>query len=188
MSFAIPAIVIEGIETAAEIAEAVGGMSAAAQPVPQPGKSHPLAVTVFNQTQFPLVFHDLYFDSGRCGTPGPTNVAPFRSMTFSVCEADTSFMTGVSGGVEFTIAVPNAAQKFSAGFSNPYIGSYKASVLPNADAEAAYEAIVETTTSAHLGPLNGRDRHGKPVRFGFLLVAQPGPQVNVTVTQQVRDA
>lgn len=180
------AAVVTAIETAGAIAEALSKMSSSepSPPAGLTGKSHWLTMTVFNQTQYELVFQSAYFDSGRFWT-APTNVPPFESMTFSGCESDGSIMTGVSGGVQFSIAIPNNAQQFSAGFSNPEIGAYKASVAAGGTPQSAYNAIDNSTISDSIGPIQGTDTNNKPVTMNFGLVSSPGPEASVTVTQQV---
>jgi hypothetical protein len=180
------AVIVAGIETAGAIAEALSKMSSSepAPPAGLTGKSHWVTMTVFNQTQYEIVFQSSYFDSGRFWT-APTNVPPFESMTFSGCESDGSIMTGVSGGVQFSIAIPGNAQPFSAGFSNPEIGAYKASVVAGGTAQSAYNAIDNSTISDSIGPIAGTDTNGKAVTLNFGLVSSPGPEASVTVTQQV---
>ena len=180
------AAIVAGIETAGAIAEALSKMtpSVPAPPAGLTGKSHWVTMTVFNQTQYELVFQSAYFDSGRFWT-APTNVSPFEEMTFSGCESDGSIMTGVSGGVQFSIAIPGNAQPFSAGFSNPEIGAFKASVVAGGSPQSAYQAIDNSTINTSLGPISGTDTNGKPVTLTFSLVSSPGPEASVTVTQQV---
>lgn len=176
------------IELGPPLAEAIAGMSGdvPAPPTGLAAKGHALTIRVFNQTQFELVFQDLYFDTGRTYT-APTNVPSFGAMSFSVCETDGPFSAGVSGGVQFAIAIPGVPVQptFSAGFTNPVLGSYKASVVADGSAEEAYEAAVDTTLTARLGPLQGKDKDGQPVALRFRLVSQPGAEPSITVTQEV---
>jgi hypothetical protein len=186
-----PATIIAGIKTVGELAKAIGAMSTALPKPPSDltGKARWVTVTVFNQTQYDLVYQDSYFDSGRFWT-APTNVPPFKQMTFSACDKDNSLMTGVSGGVQFSIAIPGNPQQFAAGFSNPYAGANKASVLAGASAtpQAAYDAITDVTARASIPALAGKDINGKDVTLSFSLASAPGAEASVTVTQQVSGA
>jgi hypothetical protein len=183
-----PAVIVAGIETAGKLVEAISKMAPGAPELPSglQGKDHWLMMTVYNQTQYPLVFLASYFNSGRFYT-APTNVPPFKDMTFSGCASDGSLLTGVSGGVQFQIGVPGNPLTFGIGFSNPQIGAYKASVVAGdgATAEQAYDKIDNTTITATFPAFSGTDVNGNPVKVSFQLVSSPGQEASVTVTEQV---
>jgi hypothetical protein len=182
-----PVTIVTGIETAGKIAEAVGSMSALIPDTPKEltEKARWMTLTVFNQSQYQLVYDGgSYFNSGRMWK-APTTVPPFSQMTCSMSNADNSFFTGVSGGLLFTIDIPGAPQRFAVGFSSPYAGAYKASVVPGGTAEAAYEAIHSGSTTASISGIKGTDKEGNPVTLSFQLVSESGAEASVTVTQRV---
>ncbi|WP_437818489.1 hypothetical protein [Sorangium sp. So ce1078] len=152
-------------------------------------KPRKFTMTLVNETQWTIQFQSSYFNSGRF-EDAPTNVKPFNSMQFSGCDKDNSIMTGVSGGTAFRILIPTANNDyahhdFSVGFSAPYGGAYKTSVVREANAERAYDAIKEGTTSLSSGVLNGLDEDGKEVGVKFELVAESGEHTTCTITQQL---
>lgn len=182
-----PTAIIQGVETAGAIAEAISKMTGLIPDTPTDlkQKARWLTMTVFNRTQYQVVYDGgSYFNSGRMWK-APTSVPPYGEMTFSVSNADNSFFTGVSGGVLFTLDIPGAPQGFAVGFSSPYAGAYKASVLVGATAEQAYEAIQSGSTTATISGLKGTDKEGNPVALLFQLVSESGAEASVTVTQRV---
>lgn len=58
--------------------------------------------TIKNATQFPLLLHESFLDSGRYWT-APGSTAEFDQIVFSCCNQDNSLFTGVSGGNSFKI-------------------------------------------------------------------------------------
>lgn len=191
------AAIIEGIITAANLATAIMGMGAAASSgstAPPTGaitdSNRWLTVTVFNQTQFDLVYlaGSTYFDSGRFYT-APTNVSPFESMTFSASSSDGSYKTGVSGGVVFQLQMPSSGtsdqtQDVAIGFTNPEWGSYKTYVMFGNNADTAETNATNKSVSATSQNFSGVDTNEQPVQINFLAASSPGPEASITITQQ----
>lgn len=178
---------IPRILPAFDLAEKIKSMKGPLPIPPLVNAVRAVSVTVFNRTQYELVYQRGYLYSGRFAT-APTNVPAFGQMTFTGAAKEPSVMTGVSGGAEFSIAIPDHAQEIAVGFSNPFIGSFGASVVAGSDAtaEAAYDKIDSSTVTAAIRPLLGTDTKGQPVTVSFSLVAEPGERISVTVTQNVR--
>jgi len=186
-----PASVISGIITAGKLAESIGKMSSLIPDVPQDlkDKHRWVTVTVFNQSQYALVYKSSYFDSGRFWT-APTNVEPFQEMTFSGCDKDGWFLTGVSGGTTFTLQMPKEGGGYQEldigiGFTNPQSGSLKSSGVFTSSAETAYDDATDSTTNNTSSNYSGNDTNGESTTINFLLVSAPGQEARITITEQI---
>lgn len=184
--------VIGGILAAAELASAIAKMGEAF-PGPPAGitdKYRWLTVTVFNQTQYEIVYlGNAYFDSGRFWA-APTNIEPFSSMTLSGCNTDGSFFTGVSGGAAFQLQMPqqgggSQTLEIDIGFTNPDMGAIKTSVLLNAGPEAAYDAATSSSSNVTSSTFSGVDDKGNPTTIQFFITASPGQEASVTITEEI---
>lgn len=66
-----------------------------------------LQCTLRNATDFPILATSSHFDSGRYDS-SPARVDEFDTDTFTCCEGDNTFMTGVSGGQAYhTVRSPS---------------------------------------------------------------------------------
>jgi hypothetical protein len=183
--------VITGIKTAGELADSIQKMinliPKAADDLTE--KHRWMTITTFNQTQFSLVYQRTWFKSGRFWT-SPTNIAPFESMTFSVCSRDGSLLTGVTGGAAFELQMPQAGGGYqrldiAVGFARPEIGSVKCSAIFSDDPERAYERVNSNFTRRVSNVFPGTNIYGGQVAMNFLAVASPGQEASVTITQQI---
>ncbi len=182
---------ITGIITLGTLADSIGKMK---NLIPTPAKTLQdkhrwLTITVFNQTQYVLQFGDSYFDSGKFWA-APTNVEPFGEMTFSGCDKDMSYETGVSGGASFTLQISetegeNVDLNMAFGFTNPQAGSTKISGLFNVNAVSAYKAVGDSTTSFTSDDYTGQDTNLEETVINFKLVASPGQEATITLTEQI---
>ena len=166
---------------AAQLLESIMGMGAAVLPPMTShlqGKSRSMTVTVFNQTQYVLSYEADYFDSGRFDQ-SPTNVNPFSSFTFSVCDKDGSVMCGATGGVMFKLQAPKDPANISIGFCAPYLGPYKISALFGNNAEVAYNKAEEGTFKETSGT------HWP--QFSIDIVSASGQKASITITQRCAD-
>ncbi|MGF1698734.1 hypothetical protein L4D09_00140 [Photobacterium makurazakiensis] len=186
-----PAAVLTGINTAVKLASSIGKMSNLIPDTPKDleDKHRWVTVTVFNQTQYALVYKNSYFDSGKFWT-APTNVEPFEEMSFSGCDKDGSFLTGVSGGTTFTLQMPIEGggykeQDIGIGFTNPELGSTKASGIFSSSAEDAYDNTTDDTTEKTSSKFSGKDTNDKDTAINFLVVSGPGQEGRITITQQI---
>ena len=62
---------------------------------------------VKNVTQFTILLHENYFDSGRYELARGT-ASPFTQTAFSCCNVDSSVLTGVTGGTAFKIILDDS--------------------------------------------------------------------------------
>jgi hypothetical protein len=188
---AVIAAVIAGIKTAGELASAIKDVTGIIPNAPSEltQKHRWMTVTIFNQTQFRLVFKKSWYDTGG-PWQAPTDVPKFSSVTFSVCNKDNSILTGVTGGVTFTLQMPLEGGGYQdldigVGFARPEVGTVKCSAIYTDDPEKAYNAVNSGTTSHTSNKFSGDDVHGKEVTINFLTVASPGREASVTITQQI---
>jgi hypothetical protein len=177
---------IETLLAVAELAVAIKDMS---EVIPTPpsdltDKHRWMTVTLFNQTQFNIFWTgNDYFSSGRFWT-APTNVNPFNSMTFSVCDSDGSFLTGCSGGGAFNIQLPDgSAIPLAVGFTNPQTGAIKAAVVQSSNAEDGYSAASSDSMSTSTQSVQGQDDKGNTVSLFFTMASSPGQEATITITQ-----
>lgn len=188
--------IIKGILTIASLASSISkmGKNTKQPPSQTEGKKAWTAITIINQTQFPLVYVGSYFSSGRFET-SPTNALPFSEMTFTGVERDGSVGTGVTGGVAFYLNLQNNGEKVAKygigiGFTSPWIGSYKASILNietlgNPGAEAAYDIADENSMTFESETIKGIDKDGKETNLNFRCTSAPGKYAKITITEQI---
>jgi hypothetical protein len=188
--------IIKGILTIASLASSISKMSKNTKQPPSQteGKKAWTAITIVNQTQFPLVFVGSYFDSGRFET-SPTNALVFNEMTFTGVEKDGSWMTGVTGGVAFYLNLQGnnaevAKYGIGIGFTSPYAGTYKASILniealDNSGAKVAYDKAIEDAVTFESETIKGIDKDGKETNFNFRCTSAPGKYAKITITEQI---
>ena len=180
---------ITGILTKTALGRAIDDMGKIVSSVLSSGERE-VSVTFYNQTQFEVIYSgSSYFDSGRFDTP-PTNVQPFSTMTFSGCSKDDSILTGVSGGACFQLQLmgtDNSTQELDVaiGFTNPEIGSNKASASFGSDPRAAYNGVTDSSTQAKSGLFLGTDTNGNATTIQFMLASAPGTTVSITLTQMI---
>lgn len=165
------------------------------------GKSSPMAISLVNLTQFRFSPGPDYNEWGTFCT-SPQDVEPFSVMTFCVCarksgldnfldDFTTEHLQGVSGGMTSTAFGSDRIEyggTFQIGFSNPLIGSIKASVITNSSKEEAYLHAVDTPTDASLGPYQGTNTQGKAVTLSLSFQCIPGPHTSVFIIQKVQEA
>jgi hypothetical protein len=172
-------------------------------------------VTILNRTQFLLTPLGSYFDSGRFDLP-PGDVSPFGASTFTACATDDSVLTGVTGAASYTASLPDGSCNIGVGFCNPAIGGYKTNiafdpdqnqftqgsqlnnptqtwttspVLPPSDfTQGTYNCSVGSTVNASSSHFTGTDSDGNAVTIQFTGSAAPGPQIVVTVVQNIVSA
>ncbi len=186
-----PSAVISGITTAVSLAESISKMTTLIPSAPKDlkDKHRWVTVTVFNQTQYSLVYQASYFDSGRFWT-APTNVEPFKEMTFSGCNKNDSILTGVSGAAIFQLQMPKKGGGYEtldigAGFTNPQSGAFKSSGIFTSSGKAAYEATTDNTSNNTSSNYSGKDTDDKETTINFLVVSSPGQEASLTVTEQI---
>jgi hypothetical protein len=177
---------LKALLTIVELALAIKDMS---NEIPAPSadlkdKDRWMTVTIFNQTQFNIIWTGGdYFSSGRFWK-APTNVGPFDSMTFSVCDKNASLLTGCSGGAAFSIQLSNGSTvPFAVGFTNPQIGAIKASVVQPGSAEAGYDEASSSSMSTSTALLQGMDDKGNTINMFFKMASSPGQEAAITITQ-----
>ena len=183
------AAILEGILTEKGLAEAIAQMRTA---IPEPSRglesrARWLTLTILNRTQFDLVFQGVYFDAGRFHTT-PSNVGAFGEMTFSACEKDGRFMSGVSGGTLFSLqytALEGAP--IGIGFSNPWHGPLRAWAGETRSAERAYEANVPAAATSYAPTVKGDDVDGNATEFRIAIAYTAAQQALVTLTQQIQN-
>jgi len=127
---------------------------------------------------------DDYFSSGRWAK-APTNVQPFASVEFAMCNKNHA-LTGCTGGTAFKLlSVPGGGDVDVAfGCTNPLLGAYKAAALWSDSAEKAYEASVDHTTKITKSFLGNR-KDGTQVAYFIDIVATPGANASITITQHL---
>ncbi|KAH6909870.1 hypothetical protein BKA70DRAFT_1101952, partial [Coprinopsis sp. MPI-PUGE-AT-0042] len=138
--------------------------------VPEPSKETTdkarwLQCTIRNATDFPILAEKAHFDSGRYND-NPGRVDAFEVGTFTACNGDNTFMTGVSGGQTYKIAIDeHHSFVFSIGFTNPWAGSYKAGVVESSNPEKGYEAASQAGGSIESPLYEAKDHEGEDIRF-----------------------
>ncbi|KAI9816331.1 MAG: hypothetical protein M1826_001866 [Phylliscum demangeonii] len=146
-------------------------------------KSRWLQGTVRNASDFPILAQRSHFDSGRY-EDGPSRIDAFELATFSACNGDNTFMTGVSGGQSFKIEIDEQhAFAFSIGFTNPWAGTYKASVVTGDDPHRAYDHASQEGGSIESETYVAKDADGKEVRFKLHVSATAGQHPHWVVSE-----
>jgi hypothetical protein len=188
---AVLTAVIAGIATGAELVKNIKEMTSiipkAAQDLSE--KHRWMTITVFNQTQFLLLYKGNQLDHGRFWTP-PGNVKRFDSGTFSVCNKDGSIGTGASGGVKFQLQMPmddGGYQELdiAVGFARPEIGSRKCAAIYSSNPEQAYNAATSEGTIHTSRQFTGTNMRGEEVTIEFGTAATPGEGSTVTITERI---
>ncbi|RYP08479.1 hypothetical protein DL765_008773 [Monosporascus sp. GIB2] len=161
--------------------------SAAAPPSGLQEKKRWLQCIVQNQTQFALLLQETYHDSGRFYR-APGSVASFHQMSFSVCSRDNSVGTGVSGGASFRMDLDNSHSfHFAIGWTNPFMGSFKAGAIEANAAKDGYEVASSDGSSIRSRhTYKGKDDKGKDAYISFHISASPGQEPSFVITE-VRD-
>ncbi|ASC72637.1 uncharacterized protein XM38_035950 [Halomicronema hongdechloris C2206] len=184
-----PTVILKGILTAASLASKIGGMPAPNTGTPSgiTDKARWFTMTLNNQTQWDIQYVTSYFDSGRYFT-APTTVEPFKDMEFSGCDKDGSIGTGVSGGSAFKIQIPTTdggyeTINFAVGWSNPFIGSFKTSIVLSNDPKDAYNQIQEGTSSISSDKFQGKDTDDNSVNVQINFVAESAQHMICTITE-----
>ncbi|KAI0746731.1 hypothetical protein C8Q80DRAFT_791615 [Daedaleopsis nitida] len=133
---------------------------------------HWLQPTIKNGTQFKITFLTSHFDSGEYHTK-PADIAPFEQMTFS-CIQNRNFH-GVAGGTQFRISFDDAHyMNFAVGWTNPEIGSLKASAVEGGPYYAYEQATDKSTTLTSKDMYEAKDKDGNSLKFRIQITAQPG--------------
>lgn len=197
---------LSAILTAAQLATDIAGLVSSI-PTPPPDltqKARWQTITVVNQTQYTLVPTASYFDSGRYWT-APTLVEPFEEMTFSICNADTSFFTGATGAMVLQVVLDqpdNIVCNLGVGFGSPWVGSFDTNAVFDASSSSTganpppvsspgdlalntYNSNSTATVNAQSATFSGTDTNGQPTTIVFNAVAIPAQEVMVTITQQI---
>ncbi|KAI0373241.1 hypothetical protein BV20DRAFT_1050152 [Pilatotrama ljubarskyi] len=186
----MPFVIIQNVSVLAlEIGKQTGVLVAQSAPPPPPGikdKYRWLQGTIKNETQFQIQLIDSYFDSGRYWT-APTDIAPFTQMTFSCCNSDGSFLTGVAGGTAFRIIMNESVHyDFAIGWTAPSLGSLKASIVPGSRGVYGYESASPEGGSFMTDDVyEGKDADGNPAQFKIHFSAAAGLEAMYVVKEVV---
>lgn len=177
---------VDKVKLAVEIGKIAWG--AIAVPGELKEKTRWLQFTINNKTQFPITWAGQeYFDSGRFWK-APSGIDSVAQGMFSVCNKDNSVATGVSGGVVYKLEVPDGHSfEFALGFSNPFAGSQKASILLGSSAEGAYKEIVDHSTS-RTHSFSAVTESGEKVTVALTFTVTPAQEAMLTITQSVTAA
>ncbi|RPD55160.1 hypothetical protein L226DRAFT_616190 [Lentinus tigrinus ALCF2SS1-7] len=156
--------------------------------IPEPAKdlkskTRWIQCTLKNETQFDVLLQGTYFDSGRYWD-APGSFGEFSQLVFSCCNQDLE-PAGVSGGTAFRLSLDTKHYyDFALGWTNPKIGSIKASVVESSNPKDAYKAAKEgggSLTSKYV--FQGKDKEGKKAQFVIHISAAPGTQTLFVLKQ-----
>lgn len=166
-------------------------------------KSRWLQCGIKNQTEFNISTTSSHFDSGRY-EDHPGVVQAFELATFTACNGDNTFMTGVSGGQAYRITidqntdfqfsivsaclysvrkVANGFCVFSQGFTNPYSGTYKAGVTTGGNPEDGYSAASQDGGSIRSDLYQAEDEDGEKFTFRISVTATASQRPSFVVTE-----
>jgi hypothetical protein len=188
---AVLAGAVAGISTAADLVKNIKEMTSiipkAAKDLTE--KHRWMTVTVFNETQFLLLYKGYQLDHGRFWTT-PGNVKRFDSGTFSVCNKDGSIATGASGGVKFQLQMPMVDGGYqeldiAVGFARPELGSRKCAAIYSSNPEQAYNAATSEGSMHTSRQFIGTNTRDEEVTIEFVTVATPGEGSTVTITERI---
>ncbi|TFK23484.1 hypothetical protein FA15DRAFT_745098, partial [Coprinopsis marcescibilis] len=137
-----------------------------------------------NATDFQIRYVKSYLDSGRYDQfPSPT-VNPFSTSTFTGCNGDNSALTGISGGATYRIDIDEKhSYYFSIGFTNPYLGAYKAGAIASDNPEQGYEAASKEGGDVTSGEYHAVDKDGIQLVFRLRITAAPGQRATFTIEE-----
>ncbi|PQE29507.1 hypothetical protein CJF32_00003258 [Rutstroemia sp. NJR-2017a WRK4] len=184
---AIASLIVSSLQLAVAVKQTADA-SAPAIPTGLQEKKRWLQCTLKNQTQFSLLLQQTYHDSGRFYS-APGSVASFHQMTFSVCSRDNSVGTGVSGGASFRADLDHHHSfHFAIGWTNPYLGSFKAGVIEAKAAKDGYNAASgdgSFVQSEH--GYKGKDEKGENAHIIFHISATPGQKPMFVITEVRED-
>ncbi|KAJ7585909.1 hypothetical protein C8J56DRAFT_787977, partial [Mycena floridula] len=139
---------------------------------------------VKNQTQFPIqVQGPPYLHSGRYWTP-PTDIKPFDQMVFSCCNKD-EVAEGATGGTAFRITLDAITfYDFAVGWTNPFAGGFKASIVKSDNPRTAYEkATLEGNALRSEEVFRGFQKNGNPVERRIYMSAAAGQYMIYVITE-----
>ncbi|KAF8598927.1 hypothetical protein BDV93DRAFT_560828 [Ceratobasidium sp. AG-I] len=159
--------------------EANRDQAQARQPPSVPGslkkKYRWLQGIVRNPTEFEVIVGESYFNSGRFDKALPSSLGSFKLGTFTACNGDNTFFTGVSGGLTYKINLDeNNSFDFSIGFTNPSAGSCKAGLVASDDPEDGYNDADKTAKAIETDIYEAKDVDGNTVKFKFSITAAAG--------------
>eukprot|EP01113_Clastostelium_recurvatum_P043259 TRINITY_DN7118_c0_g1_i1.p1 TRINITY_DN7118_c0_g1~~TRINITY_DN7118_c0_g1_i1.p1 ORF type:complete len:600 (+),score=77.00 TRINITY_DN7118_c0_g1_i1:17-1816(+) len=152
----------------------------------QEDKPYRAVVTLVNETQYTIepAESSHYLDSGRWSVP-PCSCPPFTRMTFIAVNRDGFFGEGATGGASFSLQCNGRSVGFAIGFTSPFLGAYKSSVVWSANAKLAYDlATVEGRTET-LPPFSGVDQSGNHCGVTFKLASVSGRECRVTLQEKI---
>ncbi|TFK23483.1 hypothetical protein FA15DRAFT_705373 [Coprinopsis marcescibilis] len=138
-------------------------------------KSRWIEGVIRNATDFPIRYVESYLDSGRYDKfPDPT-VNPFAVGTFNGCNGDHTLFTGITGGATYRIDLDeDHSFYFSIGFTDPFIGAYKAGVVASNDPEQGYEVASKEGGEIRSGEYHAVDKDGRQLVFRLRITAESG--------------
>ncbi|KAF8598928.1 hypothetical protein BDV93DRAFT_560829 [Ceratobasidium sp. AG-I] len=129
---------------------------------------------VRNPTEFEVVVGASYFGSGRYQDP-PLSLEAFQLGTFTVCNIDESYPTGVTSGLTYKIKLDEHKYfSFSIGFTNPRKGPCQTGVVASNNPEDGYKAVRDEGGSIETEVYEAKDVDGNAVKFKFRITAVTG--------------
>ncbi|KAF8593003.1 hypothetical protein BDV93DRAFT_419975, partial [Ceratobasidium sp. AG-I] len=129
---------------------------------------------VRNATDFDVLVVTSYFDSGRYDQP-PEHLRPFQLGTLTASEGENTVMTGVSGGLTYQVDIDRLHSfYFSIGFTNPYLGAYKAGVAPTDRPVDGYNAATKEGGTVESDLYEAKDVDNNVVYIKFRITAEAG--------------
>ncbi|KAF5541087.1 polyketide synthase [Fusarium mexicanum] len=141
--------------------------------------------TIQNATQFEIRLENSYFDAGRYLT-GPQSVGPYGQMTFTAYNDRGGASTGLCFSANLDEAHPFY---FAIGLDAPYVGRLKAGVVESNTAKTGLDiATREGNSITSKNRYKGKDNDGDDQVIEFHLVAYPGMEMKVIITQYIVDS
>ena len=143
-----------------------------------------MMITLVNKSEFDIHPVDTWFYSGRFWT-APAVCNKMSKMGFSGCNRDWSIATGVSGVVLFTIRVAGKEHPLSVAFCNPMAGGIMCHAEFNADYRGVWQRMIRHVIYREdLAIGDFEDKEGKPLSIKLALIAIPGMDAMVDITEQ----